>query len=118
MKSLTVNVNAYQVTIPNLLIRHYDVEIRQKDDSETRPKSEPSLKFNHRVIQHLQNVIDSVTFDPPVAFDGRRNMFATRILPLGSDHSASYSFTLEPPDPNSRQPPTVYDVKIKNIPMI
>ncbi|KAF9454403.1 argonaute-like protein [Macrolepiota fuliginosa MF-IS2] len=104
-RALTVNVNAYQINIPEETIRHYDA---------ISPESE-SVAFNIKVIKHLQTVVDVETFTPLAVYDGRKNMFAARDLPLGPSGSASYSFSLQPPNPNARRPPKVFDVKITKV---
>jgi hypothetical protein len=38
--------------------------------------------MNMEIIQALQRAYYD-TFDPPAVFDGRKNMFSTRELPLG-----------------------------------
>lgn len=57
------------------------------------PESE-SVAFNIKVIKHLQTVVDPTTFNPLAAYDGRKNMFAARELPLGPSSSASVRITI------------------------
>jgi hypothetical protein len=42
-----------------------------------------------KIIRHLQEVVAPDTFTPLAVYDGRKNMFATRDLPLGPSGSAS-----------------------------
>ncbi|KAF7770313.1 hypothetical protein Agabi119p4_6287 [Agaricus bisporus var. burnettii] len=104
LRPLTVFVNAYEITVPEELIRHYDVVIE--------PESE-SVAFNIKVITHLQTEIAPEIFTPNAGFDGKKNMFAARELPLGPTDSGNWSFHLRPPNPNARKPPTVYHVTIQ-----
>ncbi|KAJ3552291.1 hypothetical protein NP233_g12914 [Leucocoprinus birnbaumii] len=82
--------------------------------SEIKPENE-SFRFNMRVIRHLQTQVDPETFTPLAVYDGRRMMFAARELPLGPQHSGRWTFTLGPPNPNARRPPTPYEVTIKKV---
>ncbi|KXN86194.1 Protein argonaute-3 [Leucoagaricus sp. SymC.cos] len=72
-----------------------------------------------KVIDYLQTEVDPETFTPPAVYDGRRNLFAARELPLQillmSRQSDQYSFTLGLPNPNTRRPPRVYDVTITKV---
>jgi eukaryotic translation initiation factor 2C len=54
------------------------------------PESD-SVAFNIKVIQHLQTQVAPEIFDPVAAYDGRKNMFAARDLPLGPTDSGSVS---------------------------
>ncbi|KAF5361966.1 hypothetical protein D9756_002190 [Leucocoprinus leucothites] len=106
VRTLAVLTNAYETTIPDEIIRHYD---------EITPESD-SVKFNMKVIRYLQTHVDPDTFTPRAVYDGRKNMFAARVLPLGTEDSASYTFTLGPPNPNTQRPPRTFQVKIKKAP--
>ena len=41
------------------------------------------LRFNMELIARLQNTIAPEVFTPRAVYDGRRNLFAPRRLPLG-----------------------------------
>jgi len=49
------------------------------------PDTLPS-KFNMKLIQHMQKLNQDV-FTPQAVYDGRKNMFAARRLPLGNTNS-------------------------------
>lgn len=44
-------------------------------------------RLNLELIDHLQRIDAPDVFTPPAAYDGRKNMFAPRELPLGPNGS-------------------------------
>lgn len=49
------------------------------------------LRFNMKLIGRLQNEITPEIFTPRAVYDGRRNLFAPRELPLGETGSKEVS---------------------------
>jgi eukaryotic translation initiation factor 2C len=50
------------------------------------PSTLPS-RLNMELIKKLQMEVAADIFTPPAVFDGRKNMFAARELPLGSTYA-------------------------------
>jgi len=67
------------------------------------------------LVKKLQNDVAPAVFTPPAVFDGRKNMFAARVLPLGPTHSATFNVTLAPPGAAGGRPPKVYEIKITKV---
>jgi eukaryotic translation initiation factor 2C len=44
-------------------------------------------RLNMQLVQQLQDVVAPDVFTPPAVYDGRKNIFACRELPLGPTHS-------------------------------
>jgi len=96
-------VNAFPVSHSEGTIFHYDVAI----DPDTLPS-----KFNMKLIQHMQKLHQDV-FTPQAVYDGRKNMFAARRLPLGSTNSRE--FDIPSPDGGGgggKRPPKMYKIKV------
>ncbi|EEB97877.1 hypothetical protein MPER_02712, partial [Moniliophthora perniciosa FA553] len=74
-------VNSYRTTIPQTIIRHYDII-----SSSGAGPSEQVLpaRVNMEIIKAMQTTHADV-FTPPAVYDGRKNMFAARELPLSTD---------------------------------
>ena len=43
------------------------------------------------LVKKLQTEVAPAVFTPRAVFDGRKNMFAARVLPLGPTHAATVS---------------------------
>jgi hypothetical protein len=43
------------------------------------------------LVQKLQKEVAPTVFTPPAVYDGRKNMFAARLLPLGGTHAGTVS---------------------------
>lgn len=104
--SVEVHVNAFVTSIPEEIIRHYDVAIT--------PSSLPS-RLNMLLVKKLQAEVAPDVFTPSAVFDGRKNMFAARILPLGPTHAKTFDVTLAPPGSAGGRPPKVYKIKITKV---
>ncbi|KAG9088958.1 hypothetical protein FRC06_001770, partial [Ceratobasidium sp. 370] len=102
---LTVTTNSSAVTIPEVIFHHYD-EI-------TGDRVMPA-KFNMDLIRVLQERIAPTVFTPRAVYDGRKNLFACRRLPLSGQDSQTFDVTLEPPREGGR-PPKVYKVILKRV---
>ncbi|KAG9080369.1 hypothetical protein FRC06_006673, partial [Ceratobasidium sp. 370] len=100
---LTVTTNSFAITIPEVILHHYD-EI-------TGDRVMPA-KFNMDLIRVLQERIAPTVFTPRAVYDGRKNLFACRRLPLSGRDSQTFDVTLEPPSEGGR-PPQVYQVALK-----
>jgi len=103
---LTVTTNNFAVTIPEATFHHYDVEIKAD-------KVMPA-KFNMDLIRVMQGRIAPTVFTPRAVYDGRKNLFASRRLPLSGGDSQTFDVTLEPPREGGR-PPKVYKVTLKRV---
>ncbi|QRV72427.1 argonaute-like protein [Ceratobasidium sp. AG-Ba] len=102
---LTVTTNNFAVTIPDATFHHYD-EIKA---DKTMP-----AKFNMDLIRVLQERIAPTVFTPRAVYDGRKNLFASRRLPLEGGDSQTFEVTLEPAREGGR-PPKVYRVMLKRV---
>ncbi|KAF8593241.1 Piwi-domain-containing protein [Ceratobasidium sp. AG-I] len=76
-RPLTVTTNNFALTIPQATIHHYDVDIKGTD-------KEMPARFNQDLILILQTRIAPAVFTPRVAYDGRKNIFASRELTLSA----------------------------------
>ncbi|KAG8692899.1 hypothetical protein FRC09_010881, partial [Ceratobasidium sp. 395] len=103
---LTVTTNNFTVTIPEATFHHYD---------EIKADKVMPAKFNMDVIRIMQERIAPAVFTPRAVYDGRKNLFASRRLPLpGGGDSHTFDVTLEPPREGGR-PPKVYKVILKRV---
>ncbi|TFK69586.1 hypothetical protein BDN72DRAFT_857583 [Pluteus cervinus] len=73
-RGVDIFVNAFPVTIPQAIIRHYDVVI--EPDAISRVKV--------LLIWQLQEIVAPQIFNPKAAYDGQRNLFAARTLSFAS----------------------------------
>ncbi|KAH7334657.1 argonaute-like protein [Rhizoctonia solani] len=73
------------------------------------------IKWNHELIRVLQENVAPGVFTPRSVYDGRKNLFASRRLPLagGSGDSQTFDVSLEPARPGGR-PPKIYKVTLKH----
>ncbi|RDX47695.1 argonaute-like protein [Lentinus brumalis] len=112
-RSLNVHTNHFVTSIPEGNIYHYDAI----DANKTLPS-----RFNMEIIKRLQTVIAPEVFTPRVVYDGRKNIFASRRLPLGPADTREFSFTLTDSAPSAkaaqearsqpRRGPRLYTVKL------
>ncbi|KAJ7578988.1 argonaute-like protein [Mycena floridula] len=107
-RRIPVLSNFFETSIPEGLIHHYDV-------ISPAEKVLP-LRVTVQIIDRLQKVVAPQVFNPPAAYDGRKNMFSSIALPLGPNHSQRFEFTLEDTDatPGGR-PPRLYGVTITRV---
>jgi len=73
-RGVTVHTNHFEVRIPKGIIHHYDVVIAPAD------KALPA-RLNLDIIKQLQATHTDV-FTPKSVYDGRKNLFSVRELPL------------------------------------
>ncbi|KAG9100456.1 hypothetical protein FRC06_004126 [Ceratobasidium sp. 370] len=115
---LTVTTNNFAVTIPEATFHHYDAMwCRQRlsvDFAEIKADKVMPAKFNMDLIRVLQERIAPTVFTPRAVYDGRKNLFASRRLPLSGGDSQTFDVTLEPPREGGR-PPKVYKVILKRV---
>ncbi|KAK7458844.1 hypothetical protein VKT23_009853 [Stygiomarasmius scandens] len=103
-----VKANVFEATIPQSIIRHYDV---------ISPEQALPQKMNMEIIHELQTNVAPDVFTPPAVYDGRKNMFAIRELPLGPNGSQEFNVTLHGTsvNPASGRPPKTYKVKLTKV---
>ncbi|CAE6429216.1 unnamed protein product [Rhizoctonia solani] len=104
---LTVTTNNFKITLPEATFHHYD-------DIKTE-KSMP-VKWNQELIRVLQERIAPTVFTPRAVYDGRKNLFASRRLPLagGDGDSQTFDIALEEARPGGR-PPKTHKVALKRV---
>ncbi|KAF9032944.1 argonaute-like protein [Panaeolus papilionaceus] len=85
-RARTVLTNSFEMTISGGDIYHYTVDIT--------PETTGS-KQNIAVIKELQ-LQNPTIFTPNVVYDGQKQAFAARQLPLGNDNSARFVTNLSP----------------------
>ncbi|KAI0698193.1 argonaute-like protein [Cerioporus squamosus] len=113
---LNVYTNHFVTSIPDDNIFHYDGAI---DSNKILP-----ARLNMEIIKWLQTVIAPEVFTPRVVYDGRKNVFASRRLPLGPTDTREFSFSLadapalqateggSEPRSEPRRGPRVYTVRL------
>ncbi|CUA66950.1 Protein argonaute-2 [Rhizoctonia solani] len=106
-RPFTVTTNNFKITLPEATFHHYDAI--QLDE----PKP---IKWNHELIRVLQEHVAPVIFTPRAVYDGRKNLFASRRLPLtgGNGNTQTFEISLQPPQPGGR-PPRIYNVTLKHV---
>ncbi|KAL0065940.1 hypothetical protein AAF712_007067 [Marasmius tenuissimus] len=130
-KTTTIAVNSFVTTIPQSIIRHYDgdwqvtrspifVFLSYWRSSAVITPSEQTLpaRLNMDIITALQTRAAPDVFTPPAVYDGRKNMFAARELPLsiGPDgiYSQEFSVSLTEAVPGQKAP-KVYKVRLTKV---
>ncbi|EIW82123.1 argonaute-like protein [Coniophora puteana RWD-64-598 SS2] len=83
---IAVAANFFEVSLPQGNIHHYDVITPSE-------KTLPA-RLNMDLVEHLQTVHAPEVFTPRAVYDGRKNMFAPRELPLGQEGSREFSVSL------------------------
>ncbi|KAJ1305975.1 hypothetical protein OPQ81_010690 [Rhizoctonia solani] len=108
-----MTVSTYSIWHVPLLIR-WDISLTtcaviKTDD----PKP---IKWNHELIRALQERVAPAVFTPRAVYDGRKNLFASRRLPLagGEGDGQTFDVSLEPVAPGGR-PPRTYKVMLKHV---
>ncbi|CAE6485724.1 unnamed protein product [Rhizoctonia solani] len=106
-QQLTVTTNNFKITLPEATFHHYD-DIKSD-------KAMP-VKWNQELIRVLQERIAPTVFTPRAVYDGRKNLFASRRLPLagGDGDSQTFDISLEPPREGGR-PPKIHRVALKRV---
>ncbi|KAF5390572.1 hypothetical protein D9757_002737 [Collybiopsis confluens] len=111
-RPLPITVNAFAVTIPQDIIYHHDIVIYPAE------KVLP-VRMNMELIRVLQERVAPDVFHPPCVYDGRKNLFSSHKLQLGSESSREFDVTLELPSevPRSKGP-KVYKIRITEVAQI
>ncbi|KAH0839868.1 argonaute-like protein [Lanmaoa asiatica] len=113
-RSINVLANFFTMASPEKNIHHYDVI---SPSEKTLP-----ARLNLELIDHLQKIDAPDVFTPPAVYDGRKNMFAPRELPLGPNGSQEFNVSLSdettrgsPGENTSGRGPRVYKVKLTKV---
>jgi eukaryotic translation initiation factor 2C len=103
------------MALPDCNIHHYDVVISPSE------KTLPA-RLNMDLIDHLQKIDARNVFTPPAVYDGRKNMFAPRELPLGPNDTQEFNVCLSdettrgsPGENTSGRGPKVYKIKLTKV---
>ncbi|KIK94706.1 hypothetical protein PAXRUDRAFT_827744 [Paxillus rubicundulus Ve08.2h10] len=113
-RPITVSANFFNIALPECNIHHYDVILPSE-------KTLPA-RLNMELIEHLQKIDAPDVFTPPAVYDGRKNMFAPRQLPLGPNGSQEFNVCLSdattrgsPGDNTSGRGPKVYKIRLTKV---
>ncbi|KAG5642852.1 hypothetical protein DXG03_002029 [Asterophora parasitica] len=93
-RPIALHANSFVATIPGTVIRHYDA---------IDPSNLP-VRLNTILIKKLQMEVAPDIFTPLAVYDGRKNMFAPRELPLGATHSREALNVVVRMHPNEHYP--------------
>ncbi|CAE6418353.1 unnamed protein product [Rhizoctonia solani] len=106
-RPLTVTTNNFKITLPEEPFHHYD------DINLDEPKP---IKWNHELIRALEEHVAPAIFTPRAVYDGRKNLFASRRLPLagGSGNTQTFDVSLQPGHAGGR-PPRTYKITLKHV---
>ncbi|KAF8061822.1 argonaute-like protein [Lyophyllum atratum] len=105
-RPIAIQTNSFVTSIPEVIIRHYD----------TITPSNLHTRINTLLIKKLQHEVAADVFTPAAVYDGRKNMFAPRRLPLGPTDSREFDVTLAPAgSAKSDRPPKIYKVKVTKV---
>ncbi|KAF8138405.1 argonaute-like protein [Boletus edulis] len=114
-RAINVLTNFFSMASPESNIHHYDVVISPSE------KTLPA-RLNLELVDHLQKIDAPDVFTPPAAYDGRKNMFAPRELPLGPNGSQEFNVCLSdettrgsPGENTSGRGPRVYKIKLTKV---
>lgn len=108
-RKIAVRVNAFETTVQEGFIYHYDVDII--------PSTLP-VRMNMLLIKQLQAEVARNVFTPPVPYDGRKNMYASRELPLGPNGSSQFDVSVFASASAGGRPPKVYQIKVTKVAVI
>ncbi|PPQ91938.1 hypothetical protein CVT25_000981 [Psilocybe cyanescens] len=107
---MQVHVNSFAVnSVPTGYVFHYDV---------VDPDKLPA-RLNMKLFKVLQEQ-DRDVFEPKIVYDGRKNAFAPRELPLGPNGSRRFSVSLPQSNggSNPTRPPRVYHITLTKVAQI
>ncbi|GLB35650.1 putative argonaute family protein [Lyophyllum shimeji] len=124
-KALAIHTNSYVLSTPEKIIRHYDIgTLLSRGEVEfvllmMLLAIEPG-NLHHRIntllVKKLQYEVAADVFTPRAVYDGRKNMFASRELPLGPTNARQFDVTLAPNGSNpGDRPPKVYKIKVTKV---
>ncbi|KAG6902071.1 hypothetical protein C0995_004769 [Termitomyces sp. Mi166 len=123
-RSLAIVTNSFVTTIPDTIIRHYDVGMHTQSISHyQRDVTLTSLDFSsdlhprirRLLLKKLEKEVAPNIFKIKTVFDGRKNLFASYELELGASKSRQFDVVLAPRTTESDRPPKVYKVKITKV---
>ncbi|KAF9460917.1 argonaute-like protein [Collybia nuda] len=114
-RPIAVHVNAFVTSIPDKVIYHYDAVISTSNSSSTTLPA----RFNGELIKKLQTEVAPSVFTPKVVYDGRKNIFSTRLLPFGPSNAAEFDVTLSAAGAGAAaagaRPPKIYKIKLVKV---
>ncbi|PPQ73788.1 hypothetical protein CVT24_007534, partial [Panaeolus cyanescens] len=103
-RAVTIRVNAFEATVPDEVIRHYDAI----EDDKLPPR------VNMRVWTTLmEDIAPDVFKNGKIPFDGKKNAYATYDLPLGPTNSASFQIPFAPT--KAGKAPKIRHVKVTKV---
>ncbi|KAJ7600899.1 argonaute-like protein [Mycena floridula] len=106
-RRIKVFVNAFVSGVPEGIISHYDVLTPER-----------SARVNLQIIKVLQEQYPDI-FTPKAVYDGRKNIFSSRVLPLGPTNSQTFEIMLplehNNPRPAGARPPPVTRVRLTKV---
>ncbi|KAF8608014.1 Piwi-domain-containing protein [Ceratobasidium sp. AG-I] len=108
-RKLTVTTNNFAVTIPQATIHHYDVDIRAVEGVGRELPAESNLSL----MRILQTRIAPNIFTPRVAYDSRKNIYASRELDLSEGDWQVFEVPLPPRREGGRT--RVYGVALRKV---
>ncbi|KAF8627134.1 hypothetical protein AX17_006353 [Amanita inopinata Kibby_2008] len=107
-RPINIIANAYNVKNSEGMVYHYDVVVA--------PDTLPS-RFNMKLMQHLQTHVAPDIFTPLVVYDGKKNVFSPRLLPLGPTNSRE--FNVPSPEAGAQtgtsRPPRLYKITLTKV---
>ncbi|KAH9483501.1 Protein argonaute-2 [Psilocybe cubensis] len=106
-RAMEVYVNSFAVKdVPTGHVFHYDV---------VEPDKLPA-RFNMKLFKVLQEQEKNV-FEPKISYDGQKNAFAPRELPLGPNDSRKFPVSLPQANGGSKptRPPKVYHITLTKV---
>ncbi|KAJ3834977.1 argonaute-like protein [Lentinula raphanica] len=111
-RPLTIFVNAFETSIPQDVIFHYDII----------PPADKVLpaRVNMTLLRELQTRIAPDILTPLGVYDGRKNFFSPRRLPLGKDDCKEFDVSLQSGDqiaPKGKGP-KVYKIRFNLVAQI
>ncbi|KAG9317400.1 argonaute-like protein [Chiua virens] len=113
-RQMSVLANFFTIATPENNIHHYDVI---SPSEKTLP-----ARLNLELIEHLQKIDAPDVFTPPAVYDGRKNMFSPRELPLGPTGSQEFNVSLSdettrgsPGENTSGRGPRVYKIRLTKV---
>lgn len=114
-RPINVSSNFFNITPPEGNIHHYDVVISPSE------KTLPA-RLNMDLVNHLMRVEAADVFTRPAVYDGRKNMFSPRELPLGPNGSQEFNVSLSdnanrgsPGENTTGRGPRVYKIRLTKV---
>ncbi|KAI6034268.1 argonaute-like protein [Pisolithus microcarpus] len=113
-RPINVSSNFFNITPPEGNIHHYDVI---SPSEKTLP-----ARLNMDLVNHLMRVEAADVFTRPAVYDGRKNMFSPRELPLGPNGSQEFNVSLSdnanrgsPGENTTGRGPRVYKIRLTKV---